>query len=335
MVLRDGVSGRGTGGRGRRRLAALCVCGAGALGFAGFALANAITVSLTGTGPQPATASVALGDTLTFTNAENVAHILSSKPLGWTSPVIQPTSTYAYVATRAGDWDYQVSDSAGKNRQKGTLVVAKPGAVSLNVAASTISYGRVLVLRGTTPLPGYPVVIEVQAGRAWSPYGAPITPAPDGSFTLSVEPHLQTTYRADVLNGQIVSEAAKIAVKPRLTLRANKRYFKTGEPVKLTAHIVPASAAKSIVIQLFDAHKKHWGKAGSQAVKRAGTVTVLVPARQGWWAVRAVPKQLAKGLTLTYSNHVVVVGVGTPPKHGHHQPKKKKKTAAKTSTTKG
>src|SRR5581483_985368 len=109
-------------GRGRFKVAVAVAgaCAAMGLAYAGFALANTIGVTLTGKGPQPGTVSVAVGDTLAFTNAENVAHIVSSKPLGFTTPLIQGGGTYTYIVTKPGSWGYQVADSQGKNRLQGS-----------------------------------------------------------------------------------------------------------------------------------------------------------------------------------------------------------------------
>lgn len=318
-------------GRLRKGVAAAGACAAVGLAYAGFALANTIGVTLTGNGPQPGTVSVALGDTITFTNAENVAHVVSSKPLGFTSPLLQGGGTYTYVITRPGSWGYQVADSQGKNRLQGSIAVATPGAVTLSASPAAIRYGRPVVLRGTTPLPTYPVVIEQQVGRSWEPLASQVAPAPDGSFSLSVTPRKRTGYRANVLSGAIVSATQTVTVGPVLTLRASPRRVATGKSVRFTVHVSPASAVKQLALQQYDKQKKHWRRVASGRPTAAGNVSLSVVVQQGYKVYRATTQGLAKGFAPALSNHIVIVGVGPEPSHRktHH-----KSGTGKQSTTK-
>ncbi len=320
-------------GRGRFKVAVAVAgaCAAMGLAYAGFALANTIGVTLTGKGPQPGTVSVAVGDTIAFTNAENVAHIVSSKPLGFTTPLIQGGGTYTYIVTKPGSWGYQVADSQGKNRLQGSIAVSAPAAITLRASTAAVPYGRSVVLRGTTPLPAYPVVIEQQDGRSWAALPNQVTPTSDGSFSLSVTPKLGTAYRANVLSGAIVSATQTVTVQPVLTLRVSPQKLATAKQARFTVRVSPASAVKQLALQQYDKQKKHWRRVASGQPSAAGTITLTATALQGYTAYRAATQGLAKGFTPAVSNHVVVVGVGAPPSHRktHH------KTATTTTTKSG
>jgi plastocyanin len=312
--------------RARFAVAAVGVVAIGALGVAGFALAGAVGITLTAKGPEPATATVALGDTLMFTNSDTAAHVVASKPLHWVTTSIPPGGTYTYVATKSGTWGYQAGDSKGEHKVQGSFVVTKLGTLSLKSTATSINYGRSIVLSGVTSLPTFPVVIQVQSGNGWSPLQNPITPAPDGAFSLKVSPVTHSVYRATVLDGELQSASQTVDVKPILTLRSSTRRTATGSTFRLTAHISPRSAAKRLKIQLFNREKKKWGLVGDGRVGSTGSVVVPFEARQGYMRLRAGASGLAKGLAQTFSKQVVVVGVGAPPKkHG--------KGAHKTTTT--
>jgi hypothetical protein len=257
-----------------------------------------------------------LGDTVTFTNSDQAAHIVAAAKLGLKSPAISPGGVFTYVVTRSGSWQYQVSDSAGKHQLPGTLLAAKPGDVTLN-APSTIRYGARLALRGTTPLATFPVAIELRQGHSWTTLSE-VTPSRDGSFSLEVSPRLRTEYRADVLGGQLLSSARTVAVLPRLSLRSSSRRIRTGSKVRLTAHVVPVKAAKSLAFQMYNRAKKHWYLVGSGTPNRHGNVVVSLLVGQGYSRLRAATHGLTKGFTRSYSPTIVLVGLGAPPKHKKH-----------------
>jgi plastocyanin len=290
---------------------------ASALAFAGYALAASVSITIGASGPQPAATSVSLGDTLTFTNGDKIAHIVASKRLGWTAPAMAPGGTYTYVATVSGSWGYEVSDTAGKNRTSGTFKVAKVGTVSLVASAGVVDYGKSVVLRGKTSLPTFPVLVEENIGKGWEEIDADdITPAADGSFSVAVRPEQRTQYRANVLDGELLSSPPTVLVKPRLTMRASARKVATGKEIKFTAKLVPARAAKQLELQRYDKAQRTWHRLGTGKVSAAGTFVISVAIPEGRSVIRvAVPhRSSGKDFAASVSKWIPVVGVGAEPK---------------------
>ena len=59
-------------------------------------------------GPQPARATVAWGDTVTFTNSDDKAHQITIPRLSLESPSITPGGTFDYVFNgRRGNYGYR------------------------------------------------------------------------------------------------------------------------------------------------------------------------------------------------------------------------------------
>jgi plastocyanin len=306
-------------------LTALAACIATALAASGYALANAVGITFTAAGPQPSVVSVTLGDTVTFTNNDTVPRVIASKKLGWTAPAVAPGGTFTYVVTKAGTWGYSIVDTAGKNRISGTLKVAKAGPLTLTATALPILYGHSIVLRGKTSLPTVPVAIEFKSpgDQGWDSLDTPVTPLPDGTFAVTVTPKLETQYRANVLDGQLISTASVVKVEPRLTFRPSTRRMATGKLMHATIHVVPTGSVKRVAVQAYDLVRKHWHIIAQANVTSTGNAKLTFAARPGRVLLRGATMSLTltKGFAPASTKPIAVVGVGSG-KHPH--PGKKK-----------
>jgi hypothetical protein len=291
----------------------------GLLGLAGYAFAASWTVTLTASGPQPKTFSATLGDTVTFVNSDSATHTIVDRASGLQSPALAPGQSYLYVLTTSGKLTYQ---QEGKPQGSGEIVIARTGSVTLKASKRSIAYRSSSILSGTSSFPTFPVKIEQRkkGENRWSDL-ATVTPAPEGSFTLAVNPEQSTQYRADVFSGELLSTAVAVDVRPILTLAAKRRKAPAGSLLTLSSRVVPAEAATSIELTRYDRKRQRWRRVLARSTS-TGTVTFRWRVEYGRSMLRAtvVKRGLASGFAGTSSRSVLVIGTGTPPsKHGRRR----------------
>jgi amicyanin len=79
-----------------------------------------VAVEIAGFAYSPASITVAVGDTVTWTNQDNVAHNVVAKDGSWTSPMLAQGQSWSHKFTAAGSVDYICSIHPA---MKGTVVV--------------------------------------------------------------------------------------------------------------------------------------------------------------------------------------------------------------------
>ena len=154
------------------------------------------TVQITKSGFTPTATAIAVGDTVTWHNADTANHQVVANDGTFASPVLKPDETYSFTFQKAGKVNYH---DALATTNKGSVTVNAPAAtVTLSAAAQTITYGNSTSLSGavSNQLVNEPVTLTAQ------PYGkgtqslATATTQANGAFTFSVSPTIQTSYLA-------------------------------------------------------------------------------------------------------------------------------------------
>jgi len=154
------------------------------------------TVQITKSGFTPTATTIAVGDTVTWHNADTANHQVVANDGTFASPVLKPDETYSFTFQKAGKVNYH---DALATTNKGSVTVNAPAAtVTLSAAAQTITYGNSTSLSGavSNQLVNEPVTLTAQ------PYGkgtqslATATTQANGAFTFSVSPTIQTSYLA-------------------------------------------------------------------------------------------------------------------------------------------
>lgn len=190
------------------------------------AQAATFNVSISKSGFSPSALTIAVGDTVTWTNADTSSHQVESKSAGFTSPLLAPGQTFSFTYKAAGKYAYQ--DQVVK-RNKGTVTVqgATPGPpISVTAAASRgiVVYGSAATLFGqisnkrageTVTVFAHPVGQQAPAA-----VGAAISET-DGRWSFLVRPKLQTVYEArwKPAATTATSSPVTVRVRPQLTLR--------------------------------------------------------------------------------------------------------------------
>jgi plastocyanin len=279
---------------------------------AGYALAAGSTVTLTADGPQPPLATVAWGDTVTFSNADSKNHQVTIPRVALESPQIPAGGAFEYVFDgRRGTYGYR--QTGGGPNKLGTIVVNLNGTVTLKAAPIVLLWGKTLRLTGVSSFAGTPVNISERVpggGADWAKV-ATVTAAADGAFSFELKPQRGARYRAGVAADQVFSAPVLISVKPIVTMRALARKAKIGRPVTITARITPAKAAVMLDLERFDPRHRRWLSDQRRKVSSSGRATFRWPARKGASKLRVAirPLGLNVGWAEAASTVVTVTGV--------------------------
>ena len=182
------------------------------------------TVTITHSGYKPTSISARVGDSVTFTNSDTVAHTVRFNPttgISCTRPlplVLQPGQSATCTFRSAGTFNF--SDPAFKSKAfRGTVVVGAAPAVSLAVTPKVVVYGRSVTLSGTLASQQSGQSLQVLAqpcGESAATRLATVTTTTGGAYSFQTKPLKNTTYTVKFKSS--TSTAATVNVRPRLRL---------------------------------------------------------------------------------------------------------------------
>lgn len=200
----------------------------------GVAAAKTVTVSITKNGYVPAAQTIAVGDTVQFTNSDTVAHQVTFKTTtGITctpSPlVLQPTKIGTCTFASPGTFTYSDPNVKGNTFRGTVTVTGQAPAESLTLAAKP----RIAIFRGKVTLTGVLSnqkvgenvdVLATACGKTAATKVTTVQTTTGGAYTAVVQPLQNTVYTVKVKN--TASPAVTVKVRPRLRLAkvAPKRY---------------------------------------------------------------------------------------------------------------
>lgn len=185
--------------------------------------ASTQTVQVTKNGFTPQSATVNVGDTVTWHNADTADHQVIADDGSFASPVLHADQTYSHTFNGAGTTKYH--DSFAKTHS-GTIVVQGPApAITLNAASSTIVYGGGTALTGSVSaaLPNEPVTLTAQAFGKSTQSIDQVTTTTSGNYTFNVTPTIRTTYQTHWRTAD--SQAVTVNVAPRIGFSRSGRLF--------------------------------------------------------------------------------------------------------------
>ncbi len=190
-----------------------------ALAVAGPAIA-ATPVSITASGFSPTQATVAAGETVTWTNNDSVDRQVVSDTNAFSSPMLRPGTSFTFRFARAGTFAYH---DGTRTAEKGTISVRGTGtgarSVTITATHRIVAIGSTIELSGSTTGAGGGQQVIVVA----KPYGGtetrtPVATESDGGWSLNVRPRIRTEYRAEWGN-TVSSQAPIVYVRPAVQLR--------------------------------------------------------------------------------------------------------------------
>src|SRR5919204_557156 len=182
------------------------------------------TVKITHSGYDPKSVSITVGDSVTFTNSDTVAHTVRFNPTTGISCsralplVLQAGQSATCTFRNAGTFNF--SDPKFKTQAfRGTVVVAAAPAVSLSVAPRVVTYGRSVTLSGTLAnhKSGQSLqVLAQQCGESAAKKIATVTTTAGGAYSFQTKPLKITTYKVKFKSS--TSNTVSVKVRPRLRL---------------------------------------------------------------------------------------------------------------------
>jgi hypothetical protein len=295
--------------RSKQLIAAACI--AAALGVAGFALAAGVTVTLTPSGAQPPRVTVALGDTVTFSNGTPESRTLTSTFEGFGTTTIPAGANHEYVAVTPGTIQYRFG--TGRD-DRGVVIVQRVGSVTLEAGRRSVTFGQPLTLSGRANPAGFPVTIEERLQNGTVKPIATVTPAADGSYSHVVRPTIGTQYRSLLFNGALRSQRVSVQVRPRVVLTSSTKRAKTGTTVSLRARVTPAAAARRVELSLYNPKRQSWRRVSTTRLTN-GRATIpwkVVPGRSRLRAVIS-SRDTTSGFEGATSAFVSITGIGPVP----------------------
>ena len=182
------------------------------------------TVMITHAGYKPTSVAVAVGDSVTFSNSDTVAHTVRFNPTTGISCsralplVLQPGQSATCSFHSAGTFNF--SDPTFKSKAfRGTVVVAAAPALSLAVTPKTVVYGRSVTLSGTLADQKSGQSLQIMAqpcGQSAATKIATVTTTAGGAYSYQTKPLKNTSYTVKFKSS--TSNAVAVKVRPRLRL---------------------------------------------------------------------------------------------------------------------
>jgi plastocyanin len=313
----------------------IAATGIAALAVAGVAAAASVSVSLTPTGPTPTSATVSAGGTVTFANATPQTVTLASKRAGIPATVLAPNQVFTKVFPAPGSYGYQ-EDLGGGHQFRATIVVnpeATQGAATLKASKANVAWGTKVTLHGHSPLPGAEVVLQKhQRGSGWSTVAlpSPITPAADGTFSVSFTAKSSLSYRLSVAGTgrrPLYSPTTDVHVHAGIRTTVSAHRTKTAHPITVRVFVRPVNASSSVTLQRFNKDRGSWARIAVRRVNPKNGMAIFTwPVLQGATKIRGSlsQKTMHVGIDAVDSPYTIVTGVGKPPEKPKHQHKNDK-----------
>jgi plastocyanin len=210
-----------------RRLSIMAVAALGLVfaGPASTASTATATVQIRTTRFVPATVTITAGDSVTWRNADKVAHQVVANGGQFASPILDPGKTFTHEFARGGTFHYH---DALHPTLRGTVVVkGAPPVVSLAASTPVVKYGAQVMLTGTvnSRRAGESVtIVQLPAGQTTKQVVANLQTTTGGAFSFPVTPQIGTTYQAQWRGAE---SSVTVQVTPTIKLPAPSRsgYF--------------------------------------------------------------------------------------------------------------
>jgi plastocyanin len=192
----------------------------GVLAVGSTALAGSGAVQITSTGFNPANVSVQSGDSVSWTNADNVGHQVDVTG-GSCKLSLQPGQSGSCAFPTAGAFAYTDPSATGF---AGTITVApNTRSVTLTSSRNVGIFGDAMTLSGAISSKTAGQHVAVTATPASGPaYSYEVVTDASGNWTLQVQPRANTTYKATW--DTATSKPLVVNLRPRLTFQKVGRH---------------------------------------------------------------------------------------------------------------
>jgi plastocyanin len=181
------------------------------------------TVQVTKNGFTPQAATISVGDTVTWHNADTADHQVVADDGSFASPVLHADQSYSHTFANAGTVKYHDADA---KTHTGTITVNGPApAITLNSSALKVVYGSGATLSGaiSSKLASEPVTLTAQAFGKSTQSIDQVTTTTDGNYQFAVTPTIRTTYQSHWRTAD--SPTVAVDVAPRIGFSRSGRLF--------------------------------------------------------------------------------------------------------------
>ena len=277
------------------------------------AVAAPQAVTITAKGFVPKDVTVQVGEAVTFTNSDSVAHQIEFKGAGVKCPaapfVLQPNTAGTCTFAEAGTFTYSDPNTRGNTFRGSVTVTAPPG----QAAAITLAASRPLVVYGT----GVSLTGQVNPSKGsvtvdlWArPYPEPafakvasVATKGDGTYVFSLPPQLRTEYRTQFVDGAAKADSpiVTVRVRPKVTLAVKAV---SGSTATLRTGVVStvSYAGKPVLLQRRNS-QGGWTTVRNVRLGQFSTATVRVkvPSGTSRWRVYLQASQAGGGYEASFS----------------------------------
>jgi len=189
------------------------------------ASAATVNISILGSGFNPSAVTIAVGDTVTWTNADNQNQQVESTDAPFTSPILKPGEAFSFTFRTAGRYTFR---NANRRNLRGSVTVQGPTGtqtVTQTASRALVVYGGTVTLSGAISSKASGETVTVYAKpfgqQQFAAVGSAIS-SQNGAWTFLVKPRLFTTYesRWKPAGGAVVSSSqAAVKVRPQVAFR--------------------------------------------------------------------------------------------------------------------
>ena len=264
-------------------LAAAVAALAAVVGFPGLTAADQSgtggpgSVSILYDSYAPGQTDVLVGDTVTWTNTSPRFHTVTADDGSWSSDRLVGGATFSYRFATTGAFTYYCKIHSS---MQGEVDVHR---VLLDKQPLPATQGHAFTLTGrAAPTQGGTVSIEADNGAGFQPLTS-ASVRDDGGFAATVTPQTTTTYRA-VVDGEASPPVTLLVLNRSVTI---SRTALRGGRVLISAHVAPAAAGATVVLQFLLRERFGWWP-----VERA----LLSPTSNARFVVRRRPGVAARVL---------------------------------------
>jgi plastocyanin len=196
------------------------------------------TVQVTRNGFTPQSATVNVGDTVTWHNADTANHQIVADDGSFASPVLQADQSYSHTFASAGTEKYH--DSLAKTHTGSITVTGSAPALTLAAGRSTIVYGGGTTLTGSisSNLASEPVTLTAQAYGKSAQSIDQVTTTSSGDYQFGVTPTIRTSYQSHWRTAD--SQTVTVSVAPRIGFSRSGNVFiaKATSDLSYSGHFV-------------------------------------------------------------------------------------------------
>lgn len=182
---------------------------------------------------------VLVGDSVKWTNSDTEDHDVAADDGSFTSGRIAPGGTFSVTFTRPGKFTYTCL--LHPRRMKGEIEVY---GIFVRGPAEPVTIGRSFELHGLAPPEARSVTIERRRGSEFRPVGRADIAA-HGAFRITLVADESAEFRA--VAGSLVSDPARVAVSPRLTVSLRRQ----AGVQRLHVVATPPQPRAPIVVEVF------------------------------------------------------------------------------------